>query len=84
MMREEAMAWSTDDEYCSRSHNVATTPGEASDTATSGARDAGASDAGVILIMYYAECGGDKSYLESYLVNLAINRVKFSQLLRGI
>lgn len=52
------MAWSTDDEYCSRSHNVATTPEEASDTATSGASDAGASDTGVI---FYDKCGGDKS-----------------------
>jgi len=58
MMREETMAWSTDDEYCSRSHNVATTPEEASDTATSGASDAGASDTGVI---FYDKCGGDKS-----------------------
>ncbi len=53
------MAWSTDDEYCSRSNNVATTPEEASDTAMSGAsnagaRDTGASDAGVILGGSYA------------------------------
>ena len=28
--------------------------------------------------------GGDKSYFESYLVNLAINRVKFLRFLRGV
>jgi len=31
------------------------------------------------VITYYDECGGDKSYLKSYLVNLAINRGEFLQ-----
>jgi hypothetical protein len=31
-----------------------------------------------------ANVGGSQSYLESYLMNLAINRGKFLQFLRGI
>ena len=51
------MAWSTDDEYCSMSHNVVTAPEEASDTEMSEALVSGASDAGVILGASDADVG---------------------------
>jgi hypothetical protein len=35
------------------------------------------------VITYCDKCGGDKSYLESYLVNLAINRVKIYAIFEG-